>query len=207
MNDILSETELAELICTRISHDVIGNVGAVSNAVELLEEGDMDFLDDIRSILKVSSSVLSARLKFFRLAFGLSNANLEDFRQVKSAAENYLKTLGSPNYPLSLELELHSAAFARQALVVIMIAADMLIKGGKIEAREVGGRLAVITHCETPPSAEKIRNIKTVLSGGRPENMAQYAPVFYLKSIMTSQKQVIRLIETPAFGLMMEQGE
>lgn len=64
MNDILSETELAELICTRISHDVIGNVGAVSNAVELLEEGDMDFLDDIRSILKVSSSVLSARLKF-----------------------------------------------------------------------------------------------------------------------------------------------
>jgi len=202
MNDILSETELAELICTRISHDVIGNVGAVSNAVELLEEGDMDFLDDIRSILKVSSSVLSARLKFFRLAFGLSNANLEDFGQVKSAAENYLKTLGSRNYPLSLELELHSAAFARQALVGIMIAADMLIKGGKIEARE-----AVITHCETPPSAEKIRNIKTVLSGGRPENMAQYAPVFYLKSLMTSQKQVIRLIETPAFGLMMEQGE
>ena len=196
MNDILSETELAELICTRISHDVIGNVGAVSNAVELLEEGDMDFLDDIRSILKVSSSVLSARLKFFRLAFGLSNANLEDFGQVKSAAENYLKTLGSRNYPLSLELELHSAAFARQALVGIMIA-----------AREVGGRLAVITHCETPPSAEKIRNIKTVLSGGRPENMAQYAPVFYLKSLMTSQKQVIRLIETPAFGLMMEQGE
>lgn len=206
MNDILSETELAELICTRISHDVIGNVGAVSNAVELLEEGDMDFLDDIRSILKVSSSVLSARLKFFRLAFGLSNANLEDFGQVKSAAENYLKTLGSRNYPLSLELELHSAAFARQALVGIMIAADMLIKGGKIEAREVGGRLAVITHCETPPSAEKIRNIKTVCRAA-PENMAQYAPVFYLKSLMTSQKQVIRLIETPAFGLMMEQGE
>lgn len=97
MNDILSETELAELICTRISHDVIGNVGAVSNAVELLEEGDMDFLDDIRSILKVSSSVLSARLKFFRLAFGLSNANLEDFGQAKvRLAENYLKTLGMP---------------------------------------------------------------------------------------------------------------
>ena len=35
MNDILSETELAEFICTRISHDVIGNVGAVSNAVEI----------------------------------------------------------------------------------------------------------------------------------------------------------------------------
>ncbi|MFR1031332.1 MAG: hypothetical protein ACLSE6_01865 [Alphaproteobacteria bacterium] len=41
-----------------------------------------------------------------------------------------------------------------------MIAADMLIKGGKIEAREVGGRLAVITHCETPPSAEKSETSK-----------------------------------------------
>ena len=57
MNNLVSE-----LICTRISHDLIGNIGAVSNAVELLEEGDMDFLDDIKSILKTSSGVLSARL-------------------------------------------------------------------------------------------------------------------------------------------------
>lgn len=55
-----------------------------------------------------------------------------------------------------------------------MIAADMLIKGGKIEAREVGGRLAVITHCETPPSAEKIRNIKTGFVGRPP---GKYGPV------------------------------
>ena len=50
-------SHISELICTRISHDLIGNIGAVANAVELLEEGDMDFLDDIRSILKTSSQV------------------------------------------------------------------------------------------------------------------------------------------------------
>lgn len=205
MDNILSETELAELICTRISHDVIGNVGAVSNAVELLEEGDLDFLDDIRSILKVSSSVLSSRLKFFRLAFGLSNANLTDFEQIKTVADNYLQTLGNRNYPLSLELELHSTAFARQVLVAIMIAADTLVKGGKIEAREVGGRLVVITRCETPPSEEKIKNIKMVLSGSYPDNIAQYAPVFYLKSRLISLKQTMNLIEKPTFGLMIEQ--
>ena len=106
MNNILSETELAELICTRISHDVIGNVGAVANAVELLEEGDMDFLDDIRSILKVSSSVLSARLKFFRLAFGLTNANLDSCEGVRAATEAYLQTVGSKNHPLALDFSL-----------------------------------------------------------------------------------------------------
>ena len=46
---------ITELVCTRISHDIIGNIGAVANAVELLEEGDLDFLDDIKSILKNSS--------------------------------------------------------------------------------------------------------------------------------------------------------
>ena len=38
MTTELSETALAELVCTRLSHDIIGNIGAVSNAVELLEE-------------------------------------------------------------------------------------------------------------------------------------------------------------------------
>ena len=45
-------TKLAEVISTRISHDLIGNIGAIGNAVELLEEGDMDFLSDIKNILK-----------------------------------------------------------------------------------------------------------------------------------------------------------
>ena len=76
MENILNDTLICELVCTRISHDLIGNIGAVSNAVELLEEGDMDFLDDIKSILKTSSTVLSARQKFFRMAFGFDNDNL-----------------------------------------------------------------------------------------------------------------------------------
>lgn len=45
MENTLSVSEISELVCTRISHDLIGNIGAVSNAVELLEEGDMDFMD------------------------------------------------------------------------------------------------------------------------------------------------------------------
>lgn len=205
MSDKLTETELTELICTRISHDVIGNVGAVSNAVELLEEGDMDFLDDIRSILKVSSTVLSARLKFFRLAFGLSNANLEDFGVIQTTTQNYLKTLGNQNYPISLALELHTARFGRIAMVSIMILADTLIKGGQIEAREVGTKLAVIINSQTSMASEKIKNIKQVLSGNKPEsNIAQYAPVFYLQELLKKENQHITLIEEPTFGLIVE---
>ena len=144
MNNILSETELSELICTRISHDVIGNVGAVANAVELLEDGDMDFLDDIRSILKVSSTVLSARLKFFRLAFGLTNANLENCETVRTAITAYLQTVGSQNHPIALEFALGNARFSRQAMVAAMIAADTMVKGGSIEVRDNKDRKSVV---------------------------------------------------------------
>ena len=60
--------ELSELICTRISHDLIGNIGAVANAVELMDE-DPEALDDAKPILSVSSKVLTARLKFFLFCF------------------------------------------------------------------------------------------------------------------------------------------
>ena len=36
----MSDNKVCELVCTRLSHDIIGNIGAVANAVELLEEGD-----------------------------------------------------------------------------------------------------------------------------------------------------------------------
>ena len=197
----MQENTITELVCTRISHDVIGNVGAVANAVELLEEGDMDFIDDIRSILKVSSKVLTARLKFFRMAFGLSNSNLTDLQVVKETAEAYLQTIGNASYPIALDLELHTPIFARPALLVIMILADMLIKGGRIEAREVDSRLIAIIHSDFPPSDEKIRNIKTVLQGGIPENQAQYAPVVYLQNILNNDKK-INMIEENTFGLI-----
>lgn len=205
MSDILTKTELTELICTRISHDVIGNVGAVSNAVELLEEGDMDFLDDIRSILKVSSSVLSGRLKFFRLAFGLSNANLEDVKVIHTTTQNYLNTLGNQNHPISMELELHTTRFGRLVMVAIMILADVLIKGGQVEAREVGNKLAVIINSQTPLAAEKIKNIKQILSGHKPDsNIAQYAPVFYLQELLQQENKHVTLIEEPTLGLIIE---
>ena len=89
---------ITELVCTRVSHDLIGNIGALGNAVELLEDGDNDFLPEIKSMLKISFGVLSARLKFFRMAFGRTNAYLQNPKIFRQSCADYIKTF-NPDPP------------------------------------------------------------------------------------------------------------
>ena len=53
---------ISEIVATRLSHDLIGNIGAVANAVELLNEGDEDDREGIGNILSFGSKVLRRRL-------------------------------------------------------------------------------------------------------------------------------------------------
>ena len=203
MENTLSVSEISELVCTRISHDLIGNIGAVSNAVELLEEGDMDFMDDIRSILKVSSGVLTARLKFFRMAFGVDNANLEKLDLVEKTTADYLKTLGNVNYPISLTMRLSNWQLSKMAMLAVMILADTFIKGGNIEVREETGRLLILAAGENR-SAEKISAVAPAVNGKLIERTAQYAPVFYLQELLSKFKLKLNIIEDKGFGLSIE---
>ena len=202
MENILS-TEITELVCTRISHDLIGNIGAVSNAVELLEEGDMDFMDDIRSILKISSSVLTARLKFFRMAFGMTNANLEKLDLVEKTTADYLKTLGNINYPINLNMRLANWQLSRMSMLAVMILADIFIKGGSIEVKEETGRLVIMAKGDNR-SVEKMTQISDIVNGKLIERTAQYAPVFYLMELLSKFKLKLNIINTEGFGLCVE---
>lgn len=199
-----SAAEIAELVCTRLSHDVIGNIGAVANAVELLEEGDMDFLDDIKSILKTSSAVLSARLKFFRLAFGLDNANLDKLDLVEETIRGYLKTIGNQNYPIELDFNLRDSRYSKGVLLTVMIVADCLIRGGCLHiGTDSSGRVTVSAECSTPPSAEKMAQIRAVLTGENAELNAQFAPVFYLLSWLKKAKINLYIQGNSRLGFIM----
>ena len=198
----MNKTPVTELVCTRISHDLIGNIGAVANAVELLEEGDTDFLDDIKEILKVSSSVLSARLKFFRMAFGLDNANLTDLSLVEKTTKDYLKTIGNKNFPINLNLGDYSIKFTRIMMLSVMILADITIKGGEINVFEQDCKLFVNISAVSKTSASKTEDILALLSGEREEYLAQYAPVFYLRDLIKSSDLHLRISDTDVLGFV-----
>ena len=198
MNNIISE-----LICTRISHDLIGNIGAVSNAVELLEEGDMDFLDDIKSILKTSSSVLSARLKFFRMAFGLANANLEDIEQVQEVTKAYLNTVGGKNSP-TISFKLSDTQYSKAIMLIVMAISDLLVKGGKIEVWEQGEKVCIAVEEEARLATEKLAQSLSVLKGECQDFSAQDAPILYLLEVCRAGGFKLSCSRNPVLSFILE---
>lgn len=201
----IAATKLSQIICTRISHDLIGNIGAVSNAVELLEEGDMDFMDDIKSILQVSSEVLSSRLKFFRMAYGLDNSNISNQEIIKEVSEKYLKSIGNQkDYPVKLNMSLQNAdSYGRMSMLGIMVMSDIIIKGGEITVSATE-KLKIRLVSPNALSSERKMNILSINQGTFPENLAQYAPMICLQTIAEEKGKNIQFRETEGIELIIE---
>ena len=203
MTDNISVAQISELILTRMCHDVAGIAGTVANAVELLEDGDMDFLEDITTNLKTSSAVMNARIKFFRLAFGLSNAKLEDMAFIFKAATDYLSTIGGRNHQIIFQMSAIPQELAKAALSGIMIAADTLIKGGEIAIEYRNNTLYINTQTSTP-AKDKIMAITGCIDGSAPQINAQFAPIFYLKELLKNSDYTLVVEEGESLSLLIK---
>lgn len=66
-----SSIDLASLLCSRLCHDLLSPVGALSNGIELLrDERDPEMRQQCMDLLDQSARISADKLKFFRLAFG-----------------------------------------------------------------------------------------------------------------------------------------
>ncbi len=185
--------QISELICTRISHDLIGNIGAVANAVELLDD-DPESVSDVKPILEISSKVLSSRLKFFRLAFGLNNAIVKNVEELNLIATDYLQTLGNRSFPIQLNLQIKTPQLYKITLLSIMILSDVFIKGGTITATEKDNGIEFTANSENPLSVSKLNTLQSCLEGHiSDENPAQNAPLIYMQDILTRSNISIKL--------------
>ena len=177
---------ITELVCTRISHDLIGNIGAFSNAMELLEDDDNDvsFVRETHDMLKLISWVLSARLKFFRMVFGIANSNLEKVDLVKKTSLEYLQTL-SQNFPISLDFSPieGKADLNRVFMLTVMIAGDALVKGGKIYIGAENGCIKAKAVSDAALSKLKIEEMVRFVKGETVDNPAQCVALAYLQKL------------------------
>ena len=77
---------ILELIASRICHDMVSPVGAVSNGVELVQELGADAGEEAMQLIANSAAQASVRLKVFRLSYGAAgtdkNIGFRDIRDV-----------------------------------------------------------------------------------------------------------------------------
>ncbi|SDR33120.1 histidine phosphotransferase family protein [Pseudovibrio sp. Tun.PSC04-5.I4] len=89
----LSSLDLAALVASRVCHDIISPVGAITNGLEVLdEEGNEDMADFAMDLIRKSARQASAKLQFARLAFGAAgSAGAEiDLGDAQEVATGYM---------------------------------------------------------------------------------------------------------------------
>lgn len=134
MND--SDLELAQLLCTRLCHDLAGPIGAVAAGVELIG-GDPSAVDaETLGLIGDSSAAASLKLKFVRAALGSAGGALD----MESLLDGYLGATtggdGKPKvaWPQPAAFEPFAAAAGaawRQAVLNLCLAALEMQPGCK----------------------------------------------------------------------------
>jgi len=145
-----SSTDLAALLCSRLCHDMLSPVGALSNGLELLaDEKDPEMRRKCFELLEQSAQISTDKLKFFRLAYGAAGG----FGDEVSSEEprDLVTALVRANERIELDWAVADARLPKSAVKVLLnlaaIAIDALIRGGTLavgaERRDGATEIAV----------------------------------------------------------------
>lgn len=78
------DQRIAELLCSRICHELVAGIAAINNGVELITEIDDSMLDEALDLIGTSARQSSARLQFYRMAYGFAgNEALKSLNEVR----------------------------------------------------------------------------------------------------------------------------
>ncbi len=132
----LSSLDLASLLCSRLCHDLLSPVGALSNGLELLaEEKDPEMRKRCMELLEQSARTSADKLKFFRLAFGAAGGFGENVSVEEPKA--LIEALVAGNARITLNWALGTASLPKPAVKVLLnlshIAIDALVRGGTLD--------------------------------------------------------------------------
>lgn len=128
--------DLAALLCSRLCHDLLSPVGALSNGLELLaEERDPEMRKRCMELLEQSARISADKLKFFRLAFGAAGGFGEQVPVQEPRA--LIDALVANNDRISINWALGVASLPKPAVKVLLnlasIAIDALVRGGTLD--------------------------------------------------------------------------
>lgn len=128
--------DLASLLCSRLCHDLLSPVGAMSNGLELLaEEKDPEMRKRCMELLEQSARTSADKLKFFRLAFGAAGGFGESVPVEEPRA--LVDALVANNGRITVNWALGAAMLPKNAVKVLLnlalIGIEALVRGGTLD--------------------------------------------------------------------------
>ncbi len=136
MDDLMlrSEIDLVSLVASRLCHDLVSPIGAIGNGVELLratQEGspELDLIDE-------STANASAKLRFFRIAFGAAKAG--ETVETRQIAQILAGLFGSGRLSVRWEVTAPDRARVQLLFLALLCAESALPLGGMITLTEFG---------------------------------------------------------------------
>lgn len=128
--------ELASLLCSRLCHDMLSPVGALTNGLELLrDERDPEMRKRCMELLEQSAKSSADKLKFFRLAFGAAGG----FGQMVAVdeARALIAALVGDSGRITLDWTVSSEELPKSAVKTLLnlaaIGIEALVRGGTLE--------------------------------------------------------------------------
>jgi histidine phosphotransferase ChpT len=144
-----SQTELAALLCSRLCHDMLSPVGALSNGLELLaDEKDPEMRAKCIELLEQSARISTDKLKYFRLAYGAAGG-FGEYVPVEEA-KDVITALASDAKRIEINWAIADAKLPKAAIKVMLnlaqIALDALVRGGTLDigAERTGGNVEIV---------------------------------------------------------------
>jgi histidine phosphotransferase ChpT len=182
-NDLL----MAELLCTRLCHDLTGPIGAVNNGAEFLAEEGFNLQSQAVDLITSSAFSAVTRLQFYRMAYGRvrdhGEASLTD--KQKMAADFFADskiTLDWPDSHTDAAGVSVSHKMSRLLYNLLIVVSGVLVRGGTLAVRitqpeEHSKQISIKAEGATlkwEPEMEKIFNGQMGIEELNPKNVQAF---------------------------------
>lgn len=134
------DTKLAEMIATRLCHDLTGPIGAVNNGAEFLDEEGFDMQNEAVQLILSSAHEAVNRLQFYRQAYGkvgeMGEASLSDKKKITTDFFSGTKVkIDWPDAHTDAANMAISQKMGRLVLNLLLIAGSSALRGGVMSVR------------------------------------------------------------------------
>lgn len=173
----MSDVRIAELLASRLCHDLVSPIGAVVNGMELVEEVGGDFSEEAMELSARSARQASQRLQFYRVAFGWgggrTDKNFADTRRLIEGILEHGRVSMAWGVSPALDGERPDRAVIKLLLGLVALGQEALPRGGTLHimVEQHGPRFDMTIRAEGAVARLENAHLAAIAADADPEHL------------------------------------